>query len=285
MESLDSIFDTLKERANIGERLKTINYLFKKAKCITTDWFSSYGSNYDMSIEDFANGPSYLTWPHRNGTANPGHLKSILGIDDFSTIENDRVKTCHYLEFVYNITAFVYGQINNTSIEFNENVFVSVFKDVEDAAGMLGMRFLSDEGDRYILCANDAPIVEASIVADQDEMFTLVRYLHFASNGDLERKGDCLAKLYKHYEARIPKLDGPEFKNLCDEIGLLTNSLNTRHNNLEGKNANPVLEAMSDNELERWYDYLAGLFAEAILAERRVEMRLESKSLRCKLRH
>ena len=71
---------------------------------------------------------------------------------------------------------------------------------------------------------------------------------------------------------------------LKDEVGFLANSLNTRHNNLEGKNAKPALEDMPESELERWYDYLAGLFAEAILAEKRVDMRSESKELRERLR-
>lgn len=284
MGSLDSIFDTLNERVNVGERLKTINYLFKSVKCVTVDWIGSYGDDYDMSIEEFASGPVYLTWPHRNGTASPGHLKKVLGIDNFAKVENDRVKTCHYLEYTYNMTTFVYDQINGANAEFNANVFASVVKDAEDVAGMLGMKFLCREDGSRVLCVNDAPIVEAAAIADQEEMLTLVKYLHFASDGDIERKGDCLAKLYKHYEARLPKLDGPEFNNLRDEISMLANSLNTRHNNRDGKNAKPALEDMTNNELERWYDYLAGLFAEAILAERRVDMRPESKSLRSRLR-
>lgn len=283
MGGMDSIFDALSEKVDIGDRLATIDHLFSHVKSVSTDdWFSSF-SEYDKTVEEAANGPIFLSWPYRAGTANPLHMKKLLGITKPNEISNDRVKVCHFLEYVYNITDLVYSAIKNHRGECNEQVLLAIAGDAIDAAGVLGMRFIDAGDGRYLLCVNDAPIVEAAAIAESDEMASLVEYLHFANGGKLDKKSDCLARLYKGYEGRQSKLAGDEFSHLRDEIGLVANSLDTRHNNRAGRYAKPALDGMSKTELEGWYDYLAGLFAEAILAERRIDMKSKSKALRSKL--
>lgn len=285
MSGLDSIFDALNEKVDIEVRLETIDRLFSREKsAMYTDWFGCNSGSYDKTIEEAGSGDVFLAWPYRNGTSSPEHMREVLGLAELSEFCNDRRKVCYYLEYVYNVTNLVFGSITDFNGEFDEHVVMAIIRDVTDAAGVLGMKFVDVGDGRRMLCANDAPIIEAASVSDLGEMGALVEYLHFATEGNLGKKSDCLARLYKGYEGRSEKLVGDEFKNLRDEIGMLANSLNTRHNNREGKNAKTVLESMPEAELEGWYDYLAGLFAEAILAERRVDMRSDSKVLRDKLR-
>lgn len=285
MVGMNSIFEALSEELGIGDRLMTIDHLFSHVECATIgDWLHNFSNDYDESLESVADGPIFLSWPHRGGTSSPLHMKQVLGVTDPYAIRDDRVKVCHYLEYVYNITDLVLRKIKGLGGECDQNVVMALAKDLADAAGSLGMKFVDADDGRHLLCVNDAPIIEAASISEPNEMSALVEYLHYASDGDLEKKGSCLTRLYKGYEGRMIKLVGAEFEKLKDEVGFLANSLNTRHNNLEGKNAKPALEDMPESELERWYDYLAGLFAEAILAEKRVDMRSESKELRERLR-
>lgn len=81
------------------------------------------------------------------------------------------------------------------------------------------------------------------------------------------------------FEAIRPDLKS-EFKDLESDAGFLLNSLNIRHNNLEGKNAIEYLKTMSSAELEEWYDETYQVLLLALLEQDNIERRKRVKALK-----
>ena len=286
MSGLDSIFDVMRDKMDIGRRLCSIDELFSKTPAAVRDTeFAFAFMRFDISLEKAAEGSLFYSWSGRTGTSSPGQMRELLGIEDVGEIAEDGTRTCHYLQYVFNIANLVADGIDRAGGACDEIAVAAVIEDTKDAAAMLGMEFVPEGEDRYLLCLRDAAILEAaSAAAEPDEMADLVSYLHYSNEGSLKRKKAILARLYTGFEGRRNMLEAHGSKSLCSDIGYLCNNLNIRHNNKSGSKAKSALKNVKKAEREGWYDHLAGLYAEAILAERRINRDGELDDLKSRLK-
>ena len=280
---MQSIFDAMSEIMNLDRRLRSIEKLFTvKLSANRSDGrFGGLiqGLSYQLSVQDAANGALFLGWSGRRGSASPSDMRQLLGIDDLDAFQGNEVLACHYLEYVYNVAKLVKNEGKSHNVFFDAATVDAILLDVSDAAGLMGMRFEESGEGEYRLCIEKPEIMTAAALSDDVEKVALIEYLHFSNEGDLERKRAILARLYAGFEVRRPILKESGSRALESTIGNLVNNLGIRHNNRTGNHESPILNQMSEEELEGWYDYIAGLYAEAILAEQRISRAQEAKVL------
>ena len=274
----------MQNKMDIGRRLCSIDELFSKTSTAARDTeFAFIFTRFDISLEKAVEGSLFYSWSGRTGASSPSQMREVLGIEDIGEIAEDRTRTCHYLQYVFNIANLVANGINQIGGICDEKAVAAVIEDTKDAAAMLGMEFVPEDEDRYLLCLRDAAILEAASTAEPDEMADLVSYLHYSNEGSLTRKKAILARLYTGFEGRRKMLEANGSKCLCSDIGYLCNNLNIRHNNKSGSKSKPALRSVKKAEREGWYDHLAGLYAEAILAERRINRNGDLDDLKSRL--
>lgn len=112
------------------------------------------------------------------------------------------------------------------------------------------------DGNSIIVEKNNATTLAAQLVDDNIIAFKLIEYNHFALKGDLEGKKKLLLSIAAHIEPILKShiLQQNGYKQLESDAGFIFNNFHIRHNNKEGANEQPYIKAVSDADLEEWYD-------------------------------
>lgn len=277
------IFQAMSELMGLDGRLISIDSLLTQKDAVEPALYDSPtefdGGMYAMPIEQAVGLYFFLEWPGRQGASNPYQMRRALGIEYVSGLGEDQEAACWYLEYAFNMVKLVMENASKHELAYDPLTTSVLLNDIEEAASILGMTLVMIDEGRYHLCASNASVLVAAASSADDELRCFVEYLRFATKGNLARKKELLASLYMGFEARRKYLEENGCKKLASTIGNLVNNLDIRHNNMAGAKANPVASSMSNEELEKWYDHILGLYAEAVLAEQRIGRSAEVSEL------
>ena len=192
------------------------------------------------------------------------HFRDITE-DTFS--ENDLIIFC---EYSYN---FVYQLMKNPYCDLK--YFQFYVKQLNLVNDKIGYKFYQNENEVFILIPKDQAVNSVVEIVDDDLSYKVIEYNHHSMKGDIEGKRAILQNIALKLEEK--RKDLRQLKSIVDvklinqkledNIFLLINNLNIRHNNISPKSDNCFLALafMSNEELENWYDEIYQLCLLAFL--------------------
>ena len=123
-------------------------------------------------------------------------------------------------------------------------------------------------GNPIIVSKNQASVLAAEIVEDDDVSFDLIEYNHYALKGNLSEKKKILASIGVYIEPILKNrtLQDSTYKTLLSDTGFVFNNFNIRHNNITGAKEQEYIKNLNDSELEAWYDKAYDLAIAVIIA-------------------
>ena len=266
------IENLLERKYNFNDEILAINRLFTMVK-------------YYESIKTHCS-KKFLSWKHRNNFISLSDMCDSLGISDIekkaknklqqNTLE-DLIVYCEYITNIMNIS--------NDFILNRDNYFAeSIKQNIRNILNCINyeIRYFKSE-DYFKILEKDWQVTEAAeIVQDDHNLGELIyEYRHHSLKGKLYDKADRLCRLYKYFEGIAGKLKSNQHANLASDIGALCDKLDIRHK--PSKSEKIVIDGLTQEELENWYDELFKLFLQAIIISDFIDKRKDINELKVKL--
>lgn len=150
-----------------------------------------------------------------------------------------------------------------------------------------GYKFVTDDEGISSVVKKDA--LAFSVIEDIDDKVAakaVLEYNRLDMKGDLGCKKGLLKQIGDFLEPTLQKrntLTGKLFE-LADDVSFCLNSLDIRHNNKRGVHKKPLLDALTDAQLEKLYDdtYRSSLLLIEMLNQDESHRRIESARQQCK---
>lgn len=245
-----SIFELLMsgEEINLSVEYDTIEKLLKQFKNVD-NW---------NSIDDAIDAYIIENWKYSNRCIELNDLRKKLKISHIDIVQSkySTEKCLLYFELIYNLVQElidIYKNPNDKRIEIiNE---YDVYKILENIEGLLeDLNYIIKKvDDKYLIVEKD--IIATSIAEKNPDIANdIIEYRRFNLKGDIETKKAIILKLADKIEPLRKKFKGTSYNSIMEDVQMMLNNLNLRHNNLEGKNKKEYTVTISSEELENWYD-------------------------------
>ena len=129
-----------------------------------------------------------------------------------------------------------------------------------------GYKFIDREGILYAVRKDPAVDEAVEHIPDDQVALDVLEYNRVSLKGNLARKREILASfgLYAEQFFKDHKF-ADQFKQLRSDAGFCLNNLNIRHNQIANKVSQRVLQGMTEEELEQWYDRTYTLLVSVVL--------------------
>ena len=129
-----------------------------------------------------------------------------------------------------------------------------------------GYEFIDREGILYAIRKDPAVDEAVEHIADDKVALDVLEYNRASLKGNLARKKEILASfgLYAEQFFKDHKF-ADQFKQLRSDVGFCLNNLNIRHNQTANKVSQRVLQGMTEEEVEQWYDRTYTLLISVVL--------------------
>lgn len=169
-----------------------------------------------------------------------------------------------FCEFIFNIVSEMSPKYFFDS--FNQRDYINHINTLIEKLGYMSTK----EDGLTIFVPKDVGVIEvskSSLIPD-NLSYRVLEYNHHSLKGNIEEKKQILIAFGNQLEPHRPELKAFNQK-LEDDIFDILNNYQIRHNNSDPKNGNkynPLLEEMSDQELEQIYDDLYQMCLLAFLA-------------------
>ena len=189
-----------------------------------------------------------------------------------------------YFELIYNLAQEVkrkYVDVPRKIVLKEENLF-KIIENIESIVDELGYN-IQKNNDVYQIIEKD---IIAVAVAEKNSNISekVISYRRFSLKGDLETKKEIILKLAEKIEPLRSKFKSTSYNMLMDDVQMLLNNLNLRHNNLEGVNKKDYLISMNDNELEKWYDRTYDMILGIIIVNDYLDSKESLSELKAKIK-
>lgn len=146
-----------------------------------------------------------------------------------------------------------------------------------------GYKFIKRGGFEYAVRKDSAVDEAIEHINDDQVALDVLEYNRVSLKGDLNRKREILASfgLYAEQIFKSSKFSD-QFKQLRSDVGFCLNNLNIRHNQAANKVSQRVLQGMTEEELEQWYDRTYTLLISVILMNTTREIQAQLEPLKQK---
>ena len=254
-----NIFNLLKNtNLDIKEEYDRIYMLFEKT------------SLYPFkSILDYINEEKFFEWKYRGRFLNIFDVMEELKIDNWqielsNSTQKFNIETLiRYIEFVLNMLSLIefdlFSSQNRQTLKILKDNIKTLLED-------LNYEIYKTNNEQIIIIEKDS---KTTAVAEKfsDISDTVIEYRRFALKGDIDTKKEIILKLANKVEPLRKKFNGTPYKNILEDINMLLNNLNIRHNNLEGTKKKEYTACMTKEELEKWYDTTYDIILSALMLE------------------
>ena len=268
--SRKNIFELLQEKYDIDEEMeKILSLFFEKLFGFSNPInFQQEALTIEEIIEKqlFIYYPPILVyWKQRGSCLNCEEMRKKLHVPRTKSLE-DKIIT---LEYVLNLIRLFQ---KNIRIGPKSNFICShrydlLLQNIQILLEHLHYEehYFEDE-EKVILIPKNPAATAVAELSSENTAFAILMYHHGSLKGQIEAKKDILRRIAKEYEALLDKgING--FSDYFEKARGLLNNLDIRHNNRSGKNKNPLIESLSAEELEKWYDELYQLLLFCVLIE------------------
>lgn len=222
--------------------------------------------NYENSIKKYLQCNNYFTnWKYRKRYISIDDLLISLKID-YKHMESPHItveKLLLYCETIFNLVKLIdYDTLDCESISLIDAIQNNIVDLLED----LNYEINSNNNSQFIIIEKNTL---TSAVAEKfpEITNTVIEYRRFALKGNVEAKERILDALANKVEPLKVKFKGTSYKQIIEDIGMMLNNLNIRHNNLDGPKKQNYTTSMTSQELENWYDTLYDLMLTALMIE------------------
>jgi len=259
--SRKNIFEILDKEIDFGEEARRIYALFSEKETQVT---CRDNQVHTLSLEEFINEEYFSTWRHRGRCISVEEFKRKIGINfNHSNLLNDCTMALflNYCEYVSNML-LLFG--NEETENYNAHKFGImnigitgglIIANIDSCLNELNMKRSIDNDN--LICRIVEINPSATMAADnlEKEAATKVfEYNHYLLKGDLAKKREILIYLSGLVEPLSKQLNANGYGSIDKYTRFLLNNMNIRHNNLEGKEKNPFLDSLGEDELEKIYD-------------------------------
>lgn len=261
-----NIFELLREKYDIDEEMKKISSLFFKKLFIFSNPLNFQQTA--LTIEELVEKQSYLLspsvfvhWKQRGSCLTCEEMRKKLGVPDITSLDKKIIT----LEYYLNLIRLIQRKIGFGREFQYDGKFPMLFQNINILLDHLHYEehYFEDE-EKVILIPKNPAVTAVAELSPEDTAFAILMYHHGSLKGKLEAKKDILRRIAKEYETLLDKgVDG--FSDYFDKARAFLNNLDIRHNNLSGKNKNLLIEKLSADELENWYDELYQLLLFCVL--------------------
>ncbi len=272
------------ERRNFAQILKEANVDIRR------EYDRLYNAFYVQKIAD-ANGyglvlreysaENFMNMPFR------GTCVSLDDFDDFYKIHYEKVPSgfdINYLvsfcEYTYNLAMYtpLMGTFGYMGMPTASQMYMQQVMKVVDVIGYMATR----DGNVTIFVPKSAAAISVAEIVEPALSYKVIEYNHHTLQGNLEGKKSILLLLYEKLEPQRSKLKQIN-KTMEDNIFILFNNLNLRHNNCDEQKKeyyNAFVAQMSKKDLESWYDETYQICLLAFLELENVERKEKIKELK-----
>ena len=245
--SRKSIFERLQPKVDL-----TVEYL-KFEKIICNEQELGFTINYILE-------QNFRTWKYRGNFLSLAEIRNNFGfnLEDFEPIPGlidkhiDINDFFLYCELIANLANTFFESIREYGLASRCRSVIDTMKvDLQ----VLNHSFKSLEDGRIIVIEINPATTAVSDIVELSLADKVIEYNHFLLRGDLIKKRTILLALSDKYDAIKSKLKSCNSA-LDERIAFLLNNLNIRHNNKDpqSKDYKPFVAAMTDTDLENWYD-------------------------------
>lgn len=197
-------------------------------------------------------------WKYSSRCIQLNDLRKKLEISHFDIYQNNFPldKCLLYFELIYNLLQVLldkYHDVKDRDIEIiDEEDVYKIIDNIEGVLEELNYKMEKVE-DKYLIVEKD--IIATSVAEKNPDICgDIIEYRRFNLKGEVETKKAIILKLAEKIEPLRKKFKGTSYNMVMEELQMILNNLNLRHNNLEGTNKKEYIVNMSKEELEKWYD-------------------------------
>ena len=216
----------------------------------------------------------FTEFPYRNTCINLADFNETFNFDLCERcaawqIDIDRlVLLC---EYSYNLVKHILTKHNS--------VWAPFILHIDKVVEKIGYVGINKNGLTDFVPKKAETIIAAESVDDSNISYDILKYNHHSMKGDLERKKNALISFATYFENKRKELK--EFnQNFERNLFTMFNEFNIRHDN-NGKN--PLLENITDEKLEEYYDLTYELCLTAFSILGGMDSNKKAKQLRTKL--
>lgn len=259
-----NIFDILHERLNISYEIKSLESLcehtaIRKRVYHNDSYFPDFTSDEytyeDYTLESYVDKYCFAKWKNRNRCINCQDMRTRLHITSLELIDELSNESIYiYLEYLANILELCSLDILLIDNLIKTETFDLIHENLLDIINLLNqeLKIFKNE-QKVLLVEKNASSTAVAEIVEPELAYQVIEYNHYLLKGDIESKKRILKSLAEKIEPMRNQLKQLNSK-LEDNTFYLLNKMNIRHNNIEGKNAIPYVQNLSDEELESWYD-------------------------------
>jgi len=227
----------------------------------------------ESSIMSFIQNYYFLQWEHRKRYISIRDLLTSLELTDDEMDREDitNEKLLLYCEIIYNLINLMenntLSNIGLQNIKVLENNVLDLLEDMNyEIKRNTKKQFVIIEKDNL----STAIAEKFPDIADK-----VIEYRRFILKGNIKAKKEILLELSNKIEPLRNKFKNTSYKDIIEDINMLLNNLNIRHNNIEGKHRKEHTAKMSNEELEKWYDKTYDMILGAFILEDYIDSKLD----------
>lgn len=273
-------------RKNIFEILKEADFIIEdEIKKLDKIFISNLWTN-DVTLETCAQ-KGLQEWKHRGTIVSVSEIRKKLNLPDFrkpSPIKPlKQYDLFNYIEFMANMiylarSFFAKGTTSRYITDEGDKKIYMIEQNIHTIAQKFGYELRFNDEMTYLVELS----AEATAVAENYEEIAneVIEYKRYSTNGNLKQKRTILQTLANKYEEISHSLKTNDCSGLCGDIGTMLNNLKIRHGNAKN---NELVNKMSDEELENWYDNCYDCLILAFLFKKYLLIKKDIKNLRATL--
>ncbi len=257
-----NIFELLSERYNLVKEIEKINRLY------TAD-LVSIGYPVMYSLEMFVDEYCLDQWKQCGTALTCDDLRETLEIDRIITTDKLTYEdVLVYIEYILNMIKVCEIYMSKDSrVKFHRNI-LKLKGNIEIILNHLNyQQIYLEEEEKVLLVQKDKAAFAVAEIVSNDDALKVLEYNHYLLAGNLNRKREILKAMADIIEPIRTNLE----KSLSSDFGFLVNSINIRHNNMEGSHKKKFVANMDKETLEYWYDETYQLMLYCILQNEQKE--------------
>lgn len=272
----ESIFEKLVKEYDINAEASKLRKLFEEDGTVLMqrERWETY------SLKEFIDKYLFSNWKYRGTCINMQELEhkldlTLIGLWGRTSLD----ELLSYMELLKNMISLLYKAELNVEIRMdkvdvlNSNLHILV--------NNFGMEFYAEDVEKNIIIyKREGVFTVADEIKDSVVSRNIIKYNHYLLKGKIEEKRSILVGIANEYEAIEKQLKSTEYKALCEDLSYLLNSLNIRHNNVDGKNRKEYICKLSNDEMEELYDMTYEIFLNAIMAKKYLRYKTKVRELK-----
>ena len=285
-----SIFDIIESKYDIDKEFNKITDLFNSEMIAIPYLVGFRGTKTICYTLEKITQNVFCEWESRGTCLNCQDMKNELGITDIlkkekTSIEEKILCLEYYANIEHLFNSKIFYKDAAAPYEYTKNSFYKMFSEnFQILLDHLNYEKRIFPKERVILIPKNPASTAVAEISPNHIAMAILKYNHFSLKGNLSEKRELLVSIANEYEPLLKKpIDG--YRDFFSKTTGLLNELNVRHNNIKGKNKNPIVEKMNPEEQEKWYDEIYQMLLFCVLIKDNIARKKEAYELLKKIRN